>query len=167
MVSREEIIHFLKDVSSFKKLDDEQLKTLADQCEVETFNTGEIIFSQGDPGNTLYIVVEGQIAIERELTEDKTNTVAMKAVRPHEYFGEMSLFIEAPRSVTATALKDTVTLSICREDFRDFVYSYPDLLIELIQVLSQRLIEAYDKISEVTLNRKPRELRKLYDKLDF
>ena len=58
-------------------------------------------------------------------------------------------------------------MSINRDDFSGFVRNYPDLLIELIQVLSQRLIEAYDKISEVTISRKPRELRKLYDKLDF
>jgi CRP-like cAMP-binding protein len=60
-----------------------------------------------------------------------------------------------------------MTLRIRREAFVDFARQYPDLLIELNQVLSQRLVEAYDKISEVTRNRKPRELRKLYDKLDF
>ena len=166
MVSIEEKIHFLQDVSSFKALNDEQLKTLAELSDVEAHAAGTKIFSQGDPGNMLYIVARGLIALEREVT-DETDTVSLRAVNPHEYFGEMSLFIEAPRSVTAIASKDSVTLSVSREDFSKFVRNYPDLLIELIQVLSQRLVEAYDKISEVTLNRKPRELRKLYDKLDF
>jgi hypothetical protein len=48
-----------------------------------------------------------------------------------------------------------------------FAHQNPDLLLELNQILSQRLVEAHDKIAEVTSSRKPRELQKLYEKLDF
>jgi CRP-like cAMP-binding protein len=64
-------------------------------------------------------------------------------------------------------MQDTVILQVRREAFVAFARENPDLLVELNQILSQRLVEAHDKISEVTHSHKPRELRKLYEKLDF
>lgn len=166
MLSIEEKSHFLRDVSAFNSLSEEQIKMLAEICEDLTYEAGSPIFKQGDKGASLYIVVDGLVGLEREVA-DETDTVSLTMVKAHQYFGEMSLFYDAPRSVTANAIKETMTLRIRREAFVNFARQYPDLLIELNQVLSQRLVEAYDKISEVTRNRKPRELRKLYDKLDF
>lgn len=170
MLSREEKIHFLKQVATFQHLNDSQLEKLANICEEELFPAGTRIFSQGDPGEALYIVVEGRVGVEREISDtsqDKTDTVSLMIVKDHEYFGEMSLFHDAPRSVTATALRDTRTLKVSQGDFGEFVEQYPKMLIDLNSLLCQRLVEAYDKISELKLSRKPRELRNLYDKLDF
>ena len=111
-------------------------------------------------------MVEGQVTLEREIRR-QTDTVSLTLVKPGNYVGEMSLFHDAPRSVTATALKNTVVLKLENDDFSDFAVKNPDLLVELNHILCQRLVEAYDKISEVTEHDKPRELRKLYDKLDF
>lgn len=166
MPSAEEKVHFLREVSAFKSLSPEQLATLADLCEAHTVKAGSPIFRQGDRGGSLFIVVDGKVGIEREVT-DESDTISLTLIKPHQYFGEMSLFYHAPRSVTATAITDTVILQIRRETFVAFARQYPDLLVELNHVLSQRLVEAYDKISEVTRSRKPRELRKLYEKLDF
>ena len=105
--------------------------------------------------------------LEREVT-DKNETVSLTIIKSCEYFGLFSLFSQAPRSATATAMKDSVVLQIKREAFVTFARQNPDLLIELNHVLSKRLVEAYDKIAEMTRSRsKPRELRKLYEKLDF
>ena len=65
-------------------------------------------------------------------------------------------------------MKASVVLQIKREAFVTFARQNPDLLIELNHVLALRLVEAYDTIAEMTRSRsKPRELRKLYEKLDF
>ena len=166
MLSKEEKVRFLKEVATFEKLTDEQFESLADFCKEKDFAAGTTVFSQGDPGAALYIVVEGRIGVEREVT-DKNDTVSLMVVKPGEYVGEMSLFHDAPRSVTATALRETTTLRVSRDDFAELVELYPRILIDLNYLLCQRLVEAYDKISELKLSRKPRELRNLYDKLDF
>jgi CRP-like cAMP-binding protein len=101
------------------------------------------------------MVVDGQIAIEREVTNDKN--VPLAVVNPHECFGEMSLFFHAPRSVSATAIQDSIILQIRREAFVAFARQNPDLLVELNHILSQRLVEAHAKISEVAYRHKPRE----------
>jgi len=166
MMTTNEIVSFLQEISTFKGMSNDQLQALADVCEVEAFSPGEFIFRQGDVGGAMYIVMVGRVALEREL-KNQNDTVSMNRVSPYGYFGEISLFHETPRSVTATAIADTKTLRVNNDDFTSFLRQYPDLLVKLNQVLSERLLEAYDKISEMTQHRKPRELRKLYDKLDF
>jgi len=166
MLSMHEKVIFLKGVSSFTGLTVEQFERLAEICEEENFAAGDQIFRQDDPGGALYIVINGQVALEREI-RCQTDTISLTIVKPNEYFGEMSLFHDSPRSVTATAFRDTMVLKLDNVDFVAFARQNPDLLVELNHILCQRLVEAYDKISEVTRNQKPLELRKLYEKLDF
>jgi len=166
MLSTDEKISFLKNVSSLKCLTVDQFETLAEKCEVQTYSTGEKIFSQGDEGGGLYIIVDGRVTLEREI-RDQTDTISMTMVKNGAYFGEISLFHDAPRSVTALAMRETVVLLLEYEIFCSFCRNNPDLLVELNHVLCQRLVEAYDKISEITAHKKPRELQHLYDKLDF
>lgn len=166
MLSIDEKIKFLRNVSSFKELTEEQLIILAESCEERTFSQGDFLFRQGEAGGVLYIVLSGKVAIEREI-QQQTDSISIMLAEPYDSLGEMSLFHNAPNSVTATAMADTHTLWIKNDDFIAFSKKYPELLVELCLVLSKRLFEAYDIISEVTSNRKPRELRNLYDKLDF
>ena len=166
MLSVEEKIQFLREVPSFKSLSAEQIETLADFCKAVTFEAGSTIFRQGEIGNSLYIVVDGRVGIEREVA-DENDTVSVTMINPGEYLGFFSLFNQAPRSTTATAMADTVILQIEHDAFVAFALQNPELLAEINRVLVERLLEAYDKIAELTRKRKPRELRKLYDKLDF
>jgi CRP-like cAMP-binding protein len=167
MLSIAERIHFLEEIPSFRSLTEQQLASLADFCEAKTFAAGSPIFRQGELGESLFMVVDGQVGIEREVS-DENDTVALAIIKPCEYFGLFSLFSQAPRSATASAMKDSVVLEIKRGAFVTFARQNPDLLIELNHVLTTRLVEAYDKIEEMTRKRgKPRELRKLYEKLDF
>jgi len=166
MLSIEQKISLLKKVSSFTSLSDHQFETLANMCIVEKFQAGERIFSQGDPGGALCIVVYGKVTLDRDI-HDKTDTISLRTIKAGEYFGVMSLFHEAPRSAHATATETTIILRLDAKDFNTVANDNPVLLRELNQILCQRLVEAYDKISELTQHNKPRELQNLYDKLDF
>jgi CRP-like cAMP-binding protein len=161
MLTVEEKTNFLKDVSTFGTLSSGQVKAIAGVCEDKIYRTETTIFHQGDLDSSLYVVVDGLIAIEREVTDEDDN-ILLTVIKPHEYFGEISLFYRAPKSVTATAMQDTIILQIRRDVFLAFARQNPDLLMELNHVLSQRLIESLDKISELSHSRKPREFAKLY-----
>jgi len=144
----------------------EQFDELAGMCQVNTYGTGEQIFRQGEMDGALFIVVDGQVLLEREILSH-SDTVSLNSIKPGDYFGEISLFLDAPWSVTATATRPSTIMKLENDNFSDFVCKHPELLIELNHVLSQRLVEAHDKISEITRGKKPREMQKLYDKLDF
>jgi len=163
MLSTIERVIFLKEVPFFQGMTIDQLKVLANICEEEFFAEDAQIFEQDDPGGVLYVVVSGRVAIERE-AQRKGSVVRLATMDAHSYFGEMSLFDQGPRSAAARAIQDTLTLRLRREPLVALVRQYPDLSLELINVLSQRVRETNDRIAQLTRSR-PRELDKLYDKL--
>lgn len=163
MLSTIERVIFLKEVPFFQGMTIDQLQALAGICEEKFFAQDTPIFEQGDPGGVLYVVVSGRVAIERE-GQRKGSVVRLATVEARSYFGEMSLFDRGPRSAAARAIQDTITLRLRREPLIALVRQYPDLSLELIHVLSQRVRQANDKIAQLTRSR-PRELDKLYDKL--
>lgn len=165
MLSTIERVIFLKKVPFFQGMTVDQIEMLANICEEEFFAQDTPIFEQNDPGGVLYVVVSGKVAIERE-GRRKGSTVRLATVEARSYFGEMSLFDKGPRSASARAIQDTLTLSLRREPLIGLVRQYPDLSLELILVLSQRVRQANDRIAQLTRSR-PRELDKLYDKLDL
>jgi HEAT repeat protein len=163
LLSAVEKIIFLKEVPFFQGMTIDQLTILANVCEEQIFEEDTRIYHEGDPGGTLYVVVSGKVGIEQE--KRKGSFARLATIEAHSYFGEMNLFDNSPRSSSAIALQDTLTLKISREPLIALARQYPDLSLELINVLSQRLREENDRVAELTRTR-PRELHKLFDKFD-
>jgi HEAT repeat protein len=163
LLSAVEKIIFLKEVPFFQGMTIDQLTVLANVCEEQIFEEDTRIYNEGDPGGTLYVVVSGRVSLEQE--RRKGSFARLATFEAHSYFGEMNLFDNSPRSSSAIALQDTLTLKISREPLIALARQYPDLSLELINVLSQRLRETNDRVAELTKTR-PRELHKLFDKFD-
>ncbi|HEX9924299.1 MAG TPA: HEAT repeat domain-containing protein, partial [Anaerolineae bacterium] len=163
LLSTVEKIIFLKQVPFFKGMTVYQLDVLAKICEEEFFNEDQWVFNQGDPGGILYVIVTGSVGIEQE--KRKGSFARLATLGPYHYFGEMSLLDNGPRSAAALAVQDTLTLRLRREPLIALARQYPDVSLELIQVLSERLRQANNRIADLTRAR-PRELQKLFDQLD-
>lgn len=164
MLSAIEKIIFLKEVPFFQGMTIDQLKTLSTVSEEVLFEEDTRIFNQGDPGGTLYVVMSGKVAIEQE-GKRKGSFARIATINPHAYFGEMNLFDHSPHTTSAIAIQDTLALSVRREPLVALARQYPDLSLELINVLSQRLRELNDQVVGLT-KAKPRELHKLFDQFD-
>jgi CRP-like cAMP-binding protein len=162
MLSAIERVIFLKEVPFFQGMTVDQLRILANVCEEEVFPSGAPLFNEGDPGGVLYVVVSGRVGIEQE--KRKGSFARLATVEAHSYLGETDFFDNSRRSHSAIAIQDTLTLRLRREPLIALARQYPDLSLELINVLSDRLREANDRIAELTRIR-PRELHKLYDQL--
>ncbi len=163
MLSTIERIIFLKGVPFFQGMTVEQLKILATVCEEQFFVEDTRIFSPGEPGGTLYMVVNGRVVIEQE--KRKGYFARLATMGAHAYFGEESLFDNTERTTAATATQDSMILRLQREPLIALARQYPDLSLELINVLSQRLREANSRIAELTRTRPP-ELDKLFDQFE-
>ena len=163
MFSTIEKVILLKEVPFFQGMTMEQLRILASVCDEEFFTVDTRLFKEGDPGGVLYVVVSGRVGIEQE--KRKGSYARLSTVEARSYFGESDLFTDSPRTTSAIAIQDTLTLRLCREPLIALARQYPELSLELIKVLSGRLKEANDRIAELTRTR-PRELQKLFDKLD-
>lgn len=162
MLSTIEKIIFLKEVPFFQGMTIDQLRVLADVCEERLFEEDTTIYSAGDAGGILYVVVNGRVGLEQE---KRTGSARLATVDAYAYFGEQNLFDNSPRTTSAVAIQDTLTLQLRREPLIALARQHPDLSLELINVLSERLREANDRIAELTRSR-PRELHKLFDRLD-
>lgn len=163
MLSTIERIIFLKEVPFFKDMTIDQLKVLASVCEEQLFPAGTRIFKNGDDGGILYVVVNGQVGIEQEKRPGFFARLAN--VGAYSYFGEANFFDASKHSTSAVTTQDTKTLQLRREPLIELARQNPELALELINVLSQRLRENSDRIAELTRSR-PRELHNLFDQFE-
>jgi CRP/FNR family transcriptional regulator len=161
MLSIIDRIIFLKEVPFFQGMTIDQLKILASLCEEKFFEKNKPIFNNGDPGGVLYVVVNGRVGIEQE---KRAGSFARLAdVDAYSYFGEANFFDNSPRSTSAVAARDTLLLQLRREPVIELIRQNPNLALELINALSDRLRENNTRVAELTRSQ-PDKLNKLYDK---
>ena len=132
MINTVEKVLFLKSVDLFRALPGEELATIAEIAEEQPFAAGDQIFAEGEPGDALYLVVEGTVKVHKG---DK----ALSQLGERDVFGEMAVLDAEPRSASATVVKDAVLLKIGRDDFRDVLRERPEIGMGVLQVLSRRL----------------------------
>ena len=106
---------------------------------IREYKTGEIIFSEGSPGDGIYAVLEGRVHISAYVSQ--TSSHSLGEFTPGEFFGEMSTINVAPRSATATALQDSRLLFVSRDQVMELMESCPKLTFALLHAFSNRIRE--------------------------
>ena len=132
----------------FSKLRSEDLAVLARVAEIESFDTGHVIFAEGEMGDALFVVVRGSVEIRRE---GRTLATLGKG----EAFGEMAVLDAGPRSATAIAKEPTEALRIGSEAFYDVLHEQVEIAEGIIRTLSARLREANEALDTERASRVP------------
>lgn len=138
MLTTVEKVLFLKSIDLFRALPSEELSQIAEIAEEQPLVAGDLVFSEGEPGDALYLVVEGAVKVHKG---DKQ--LVQLGVR--DVVGEMAVLDGDPRSASVTVVKDAVLLKIGRDDFRDILNERPEIAMGVIKVLSRRLRETNKK----------------------
>ena len=94
-----EVTALLNKVAIFKDLDADELKQVADVCREARFVSGEYIFREGEQGNRLYLIVDGEVRISRDVPGSGEEALAV--LKPGALFGEMAVFDRTERSTHA------------------------------------------------------------------
>ena len=110
---------YIRDLPLLARLPDEDLKALASRGRVRRFNAGTTIFHEGDPGDAIYVVVDGRIRMSRLSGSGTEATLAL--IGAGDCTGELSLFDGRPRSATATTMQATRAFVVSRDDFVNWV----------------------------------------------
>jgi CRP/FNR family transcriptional regulator, cyclic AMP receptor protein len=100
-------------------IDEKTLDEVARRMRRRRFRRNEVIFHQGDPGDSLHIVASGSVKIV--LPSPSGEEAIIATLRPGDFFGELALIDSGPHSATATAVEPTETLSLPRETFRELL----------------------------------------------
>ena len=98
---------------------------------------GAVVFNEGEPGDSLYIVLSGKIKLGRRAADGRQNLVAVMG--PSDMFGELSLFDPGPRTATATAVTDARLARLPKQALRPWLTNRPEIAEQLLRVLARRL----------------------------
>lgn len=140
MRSDEEMIKGLKTFPLLSKLPDEDLGRLASIMEEEHFPAGTVILKEGEPGDKLYLLWEGQVDVLKTTLYGESYVTASLQDSYHCSFGEMALIDRGTRSATIRAKTPCRALSLSYEDFQRFCRSDPSVGLELLMSISATLV---------------------------
>ena len=130
---------FLNRVPIFSNCTSEEIAVIAGVAQESFFQPGQIIVTQGTPGQAFYMILAGRVEILRD-------GVSLGAFGPGDFFGEMSLLDSAPRSATIRALDHVSCLMLSSWDFKALLERHPSIAIKLLEVLTRRLRVADERI---------------------
>jgi CRP/FNR family transcriptional regulator, cyclic AMP receptor protein len=138
----------LAQIPLFQGLTDEDREALATRLTEKTFHPGDLVFSQGEPGVSMYVVQSGAVQIYLPSAEKDLPPVVLKDLRTGEYFGELALFDDKPRSASVRVLVDTVLLELTREQLAEHLGRSPKAAMTILSLMSERLRETNAMLSQ-------------------
>lgn len=139
----------LRNVPLFAVLPESQLNVLTSMVTRKTFSRGTTIITAGGPTDSLYIVISGRLKVM--MSDDEGREVILAILGSNEFFGEMSLVDDSPRSASVVAIEACELLSLAKRDFNKCLEDNFEMAMTVMRGLVKRLREADQKIGSLAL----------------
>jgi CRP/FNR family transcriptional regulator, cyclic AMP receptor protein len=137
MPSREETAALLARTEVFADLSQRELDEVAQVAVPRSWQRGEVIFREGDPGDTCYLIKDGAVILTREHQDGRM--IALAELRTGGMFGELAMFRGETRSATAEAIEDTTAVALLAPDLQRLVRRNPEIASKLLAALAERV----------------------------
>ena len=138
---------YLKGVPLFCNLNEGQISVLSRIGVIRTFKKGRVIVYQNDPGDSLYIVVSGLVKVT--LLNEDGREIVLSILTKGDFFGELALLDNEPRSANVIAVEDTGLFLITRVQFYQLIETHPHILRKVLKEICARLRHADEKIESL------------------
>ncbi|MEZ5668219.1 MAG: Crp/Fnr family transcriptional regulator [Alphaproteobacteria bacterium] len=135
-MSLQEEVELLRRIPLFAKLEPSKLKLLAFTSERLSFDRGQALFRQGDPGDAAYIIIDGAAAVE---VDSPSGPIRVATLGRNDFVGEIAILCDVPRTATVIADSDVVTLRISKDLFFRLITEFPQMAVEIMRELAHRL----------------------------
>ena len=142
----------------FTALDDAAAASLRASMDTVKIAKGSILFKEGDDGEHLYVIIEGKLKLGTSSGDGRENLLSI--LGPGEMFGELSLFDPGPRTSTATAVTDARLLSLSHEKVIPWLKQNPEVSLQLLTRLSQRLRRTNEAVGDLVFSDVPGRVAK-------
>jgi CRP/FNR family transcriptional regulator len=142
--TEEEIARLLAGLSIFSALSEAEVDELAKVAVPRTYPSGQVIFREGDTGDTCFVVRSGAVKITRE---HGGRTIALAELRTGEMFGELAMFGGETRSATAAALEETTAVALLATDFRRLLMTSPDIAVKMLEAMADRVRATNERLA--------------------
>jgi CRP-like cAMP-binding protein len=146
-VSLNEEVELLRNIPLFANIEPSKLKLLAFTSERLTFESGQELFHQGDQGDAAYIIVEGTADV---LVDAPTGPFKVATLGKNDFVGEIAILCDVPRTATVTASSRLTTLKISKELFFRLISEFPQMAVEFMRELAQRLEKTTADLRELS-----------------
>ncbi len=143
------MLDFLKKVNLFEGLSTSELEKIEKVSRIEAFAKDAVIFKEGEPGDRCYVITNGEVRISKFIPNIGEEALAI--MKPGDYFGEMALIDNFPRSAHAIANTNVAVLAISKTDLDRILIMDRELGYKLLwaftKTLSKRLRETNEKMA--------------------
>jgi CRP-like cAMP-binding protein len=109
------------------------------------YKDGEIIVRQGDTGNCMFVIQEGEV---EAIAEADGKELKLRTMGPNEFFGEMALFEKEMRTATIRATRPTRVLTIDKKNFLGGIHEDPSLAFRIVKTMSHRIRDLTDRLAK-------------------
>lgn len=129
------------------------INQLAKAGVLKKYDTDEVFFHQGDPGHEMYILLKGRVRLF--ITSIDGADIPVMELTAGEFFGEMSLLENAPRSATIQALEECLVIMIDENNFEEVVAGQPALAFRIMKGMSNRIRQLNEELSQLKKGERP------------
>ncbi|GAB3453645.1 Crp/Fnr family transcriptional regulator [Streptomonospora sediminis] len=143
----------LRKAPLFEALDEDGAAALRASVSEVRLGRGQTLFSEGDEGDRLYVILSGKVKLTRAAVDGRENLLSV--LGPSEMFGELSLFDPRPRTASAVAVTDAVLAGLGHDDLRPFIAQQPQVSLQLLKALANRLRRTNDVMSDLVFTDVP------------
>ena len=130
----------------FGGLEERELNEVAQVAVPRRWERGEMIFREGDEGDTCYLIRSGAVLLTREHQDGRM--IALAELRTGGMFGELALFRGEKRSATAEAVEDTTAVALLAPDMQRLVRRNPDISLKLLAALAERVRTTTERLMQ-------------------
>ncbi len=139
----------LQNVPLFSQLTPADLQRVEEVARERAYPKNSVILFEDDPGDSLFVVKQGQVKVV--LIGEDGREVILSVLGEGQFFGEMALLDDEPRSAHVIAMEDSTLVVLRREDFQGILLQSPALALALLRELTRRLRRADEKVGSLVL----------------
>ena len=139
----------LGNISLFSELSDAELEVISRLAVTRNYPRKTLIFSEGDVSNSLYVIASGKVKVF--LADEEGKEITLNTHEAGEYFGELALLDNDPRSASVVAVEDSKLLVITRGAFHECLERNPEIAFKVMKGLVQRLRDLTDNVKSLAL----------------
>jgi len=154
--SKREIARLLSSSFLFSGLNEAEFERIAAFARIKKVSRGRVVFSKGDPGNSMFAVISGRLKVQN-ISEDGKSLI-MGFLEPGAVFGEIAVLDSKPRTASVVSIEDSELLVIERAPFLRFLEAYPRVSIKLMEAICERLRAADQSLENMVFMSIPNRL---------
>lgn len=147
-MSLQQEFELLRKIPMFANIEPAKLKLLAFTSERLSYADGDVLFRQGEPGDSAFLIIKGRADVT---IDTEKGPLPVATLGDHDFVGEIAILCDVPRTATVTARSDLVALRISKDLFFRLIGEFPEIAKEIMRELADRLLRTNTQLRNMAM----------------